>query len=60
MKVCYGGKGFFSWFLAFVRRLYITQVLPIIFCLRLIYSQIAFLYQVLSTDILHRRNLFSF
>ena len=35
---------FFSWFLAFIHVLYITQVLPIIFPLKLIYTQIAYLY----------------
>ena len=42
VKVWYGGKGFSYWFLAFIHVLYITLVLPIIFPLRLIYSQIAF------------------
>ena len=42
MKVWYGGEGYFSWFLSFIDVLYITQVLPIIFPLKLIYSQIAF------------------
>ena len=36
----------FYWFLAFFHVLYITQVLPIVFPLKLIYSEIAF---VLST-----------
>ena len=26
MKVWYGGEGFFSWFLAFINDLYITQI----------------------------------
>ena len=42
MKVWYGGEGFFSWVLAFIHVLYITQVLPTIFPLKLIYSQLNF------------------
>ena len=42
--VWYGGEGFFSWFLAFIHFLYITQVLPIIFPLKSIYSQIVLFY----------------
>ena len=42
MKVWYGGEGYFSWFLSFIHVLYIIQVLPIIFPLKLIYSQITF------------------
>ena len=42
MKIWYGADGFFYWFLVFIHVLYIIQVLPIIFPLILIYSQIAF------------------
>ena len=58
-KVWYGGEECFSWFLAFILVLYITQILPIIFPLKLIYSQIAYLYSVLYSDIFHRYSLFS-
>ena len=44
MKVWHGGEGFFSWFRAYIHVLYITQVLPIIFPLKLIYFQMEFLY----------------
>ena len=59
MKVWYSGEGFFSSFLAFIRVLYIAQVLPIISPIKLIYSQVAFLHEVLCTDIFHKR-LYSF
>ena len=47
MKVWNGGDGFIYWLLAFIRVLYVAQVLSIIFPLKLIYSQIDFLYYVL-------------
>ena len=60
MKVWYGGEGFFSWFLAFIHILYITQVLPNIFPPKLIPFQITLLYLVLCTDLFRRRSLSSF
>ena len=42
MEAWCGGEGFFSWFLAFIYVLYITHVLPIIFPLKLIYSQFSY------------------
>ena len=42
VKILYGEEGLFFWFFAPVHVLYITKVLPIVFPLKLIYSQIAF------------------
>ena len=53
-------RDFSLWFLTFIRVLYITQVLHIIFPLKLIYYQIAFLYWLLCTDIFLRCSLYSF